>query len=261
MPIRSISGRSISRPGGGARAIRNVAYDGAKSVDSGAADRRFPGDAMIHTVLIAEDDPPTRKRLEAAVAAAPMLSVLASTGSAREARAAMHRQPDVLLCDLGLPDGSGIDLIREIRVVSPATRSLVVTVFADEQHVLDAIAAGAQGYLLKDGSAQYIAQSIEDLLAGGSPISPPIARYLLQRFQQPPAPAPRDETSPLTDREREILTLVAKGFNATEVGELLGIAYRTVTTHVQHIYRKLEVSSRSEAVFEAVNLGLIDLKS
>jgi DNA-binding NarL/FixJ family response regulator len=214
---------------------------------------------MAPTVLIVEDDPPTRKRLEAVVKGIDGLSLLASTGSAAEARSALRGHPDVMLVDLGLPDGSGVDVIREAQRVSPATRAMVITVFVDERHVMDAIAAGAMGYLLKDGSAEYVGQSIAELLAGGSPISPPIARYLLQRFQAPRPP--RGGDSPLTARELEILTYIAKGFSVAEVGELLDISSRTVTTHVQHIYRKLEVSSRSEAVFEAVNLGLIDLKS
>lgn len=216
---------------------------------------------MTHTVLIVEDDPPTRKRLEAAVAAVPTLRVATSTGSALEALAALQSAPDVMLVDIGLPDGNGVDLIREAQRLAARTRAMVITVFADEGHVLDAIKAGAQGYLLKDGSADYIGHSIEDLIAGGSPISPSIARHLLQSFQQVPQPAARDDGSPLTSRELEILTMVAKGFSVAEVGDMLGIAARTVTTHVQHIYKKLEVSSRSEAVFEAVNLGLIDLKS
>lgn len=215
---------------------------------------------MAHTVLIVEDDPPTRKRLEAAVAMVPALAVSGSTGSVREARSALRGDPEVMLVDLDLPDGNGVDLIREARRLAMRTRSMVITVFADEQHVMGAIKAGAQGYLLKDGPAEYIGRSIEELLAGGSPISPPIARHLLMSFQTPP-PAARGEASLLTARELEILTLVGKGFSVPEVGELLGISGRTVTTHVQHIYQKLEVSSRSEAIYEAVNLGLIDLKS
>jgi len=215
---------------------------------------------MAHTVLIVEDDPPTRRRLEAAVGTVEALRVTTSTGSVREARTALLDRPDVLLVDLGLPDGDGVELIRDAQQMTPHTRSMVITVFADEQHVLGAIKAGAQGYLLKDGSAEYIARSIEDLLAGGSPISPPIARHLLQSLREEPAAPAAVEAPLLTARETEILTLVAKGFSVAEVGDLLGIATRTVTTHVQHIYRKLEVSSRSQAIFEAVNLGLIDLK-
>ncbi len=216
---------------------------------------------MAYTVLIVEDDLPTRKRLEAAVAQVGALRLSCSTGSARQALAALDGAPDVMLVDLGLPDGDGVDLIREARQVAPRTRSMVITVFADEQHIMGAIRAGAQGYLLKDGSAEYIGRSIEDLLDGGSPISPPIARYLLKSFQQSPPLAARSEAPALTSRELEILALVAKGFSVAEVGEMLGISGRTVTTHVQHIYRKLEVSSRAEAIYEAVNLGLIELKA
>ncbi len=216
---------------------------------------------VTHTVLIVEDDPLTRRRLEAVVASVPSLRWVGSAGCASDARQALNVVPDVLLVDLDLPDGSGIDLIREARAAAARTHAMVITVFADEQHVMAAIEAGAQGYLLKDGSADYIGRSIADLLAGGSPISPPIARYLLQRFQGAPPAAARDEPSLLTAREREILSLVAKGFSVPEISEMLQISEHTVTTHVRHIYRKLEVTSRSQAIYEAVNLGLIDLKS
>ena len=216
---------------------------------------------VTHTVLIVEDDPLTRRRLEAVVASVPLLQCVGSAGSASEARRALTDAPDVLLVDLDLPDGNGIDLIREARASAGRTHAMVITVFADEKHVMAAIEAGAQGYLLKDGSAEYIGRSIADLLAGGSPISPPIARYLLQRFQSAPPATTRDEPALLTAREREILTLVAKGFSVPEISEMLQISEHTVTTHVRHIYRKLEVSSRSQAIYEAANLGLIDLKN
>jgi DNA-binding NarL/FixJ family response regulator len=219
------------------------------------------GSGVTHTVLIVEDDPLTRRRLEAVVTSVPSLRWVGSAGNASEAREALNLAPDVLLVDLDLPDGNGIDLIREARATATRTHAMVITVFADEQHVMAAIEAGAQGYLLKDGSADYIGRSIADLLAGGSPISPPIARHLLQRFQTPPPAAAPDEPSLLTAREREILTLVAKGFSVPEISEMLQISEHTVTTHVRHIYRKLEVTSRSQAIYEAVNLGLIDLKN
>ena len=217
---------------------------------------------MSHTVLIVEDEPLARRRLEGVVQQVPELRVVASAATAADARTALHAQPDVMLVDLGLPDGSGVELIREARTIAPQTRSLVITVFADEQHVMRAIRAGAQGYLLKDGSAEYMGNAILELLAGGSPISAPIARYLLQNLQPEPVAAP---TAPgdgreLSARELEILTLVAKGFSVAESAELLKISDRTVSKHVQHIYRKLEVTSRSEAIYEAVHLGLIDLK-
>lgn len=218
---------------------------------------------MPHTVLIVEDEPLARRRLEALVEQVPELHVIATAANARDARAALANAPDVMLVDLGLPDGDGVELIREARAHAPNTRCLAITVFADEQHVMRAIRAGAQGYLLKDGSPAYIAKSILELLAGGSPISAPIARYLLQSFQaEPPAaqPAPPTDLRHLSARELEILTMIAKGFSVSEVADLLSISDRTVSKHVQHIYRKLEVNSRSEAIYEAVNLGLIDLK-
>jgi DNA-binding NarL/FixJ family response regulator len=214
-----------------------------------------------HTVLIVEDEPRTRQRLERAVTRAANLRVVAAVGSLREARPVLAQGVDLMLVDLGLPDGDGVELIREARRTAPKTRAMAITVFADEQHVMRAIRAGAQGYLLKDGSAQYIGNAVLELLAGGSPISPAIARYLLQTVQQDAPRAPDAAVPVLSAREHEILSLIAKGFRVPEVAELLKIADRTVTTHVQHIYRKLEVSSRSEAIYEAVNLGLIDLKS
>ncbi|MCW5889048.1 MAG: response regulator transcription factor [bacterium] len=215
---------------------------------------------MVHTVLIVEDEARTRQRLERAVGRVPDLALIAAVGSVREARAVLPEQVDLMLVDLGLPDGDGVDLIREARRLAPGTRTMVITVFADEQHVMRAIRAGAQGYLLKDGSAQYLANAMLELLAGGSPISPAIARHLLQSVQQAAPRLPDGPVPQLSARELEILSLIAKGFRVPEVAELLKIADRTVTTHVQHIYRKLEVSSRSEAIYEAVNLGLIDLK-
>jgi DNA-binding NarL/FixJ family response regulator len=216
---------------------------------------------MAHTVLIVEDEPRTRQRLERAVTRATDLQVVAAVGSIREARPILAQGVDLMLVDIGLPDGDGVELIREARRTAPNTRAMAITVFADEQHVMRAIRAGAQGYLLKDGSAQYIGNAVQELLAGGSPISPAIARYLLQTVQQEAPRQPEVPVPPLSAREHEILSLIAKGFRVPEVAELLKIADRTVTTHVQHIYRKLEVSSRSEAIYEAVNLGLIDLKS
>jgi DNA-binding NarL/FixJ family response regulator len=137
-------------------------------------------------------------------------------------------------------------------------------VFGDEENVVAAIAAGASGYLLKDTLADSFLTTIRDLHAGGSPISPSIARILLLRSRQAPpapghgAPAAGGLDSLLADREAEILRLVAKGFNFGEIGGLLGISTNTVRTHIYRIYRKLSVHSRGEAVFEARKIGLLD---
>jgi DNA-binding NarL/FixJ family response regulator len=215
-----------------------------------------------HPVVIVEDDENTRARLGRAVEAHPELTLAATAGTVAEGRAALgaHR-PAVLLCDLGLPDGSGIDLIREARRTNPDTLAMVITVFGDESHVVSAIEAGAMGYLLKDESPEHIGRSILEILAGGSPISPPIARHLLRRFRAaPPEPGvASDELPHLSEREHQVLTLIVKGFSYAEIAGLLGVSGHTVTTHVRSIYRKLEVHSRGEAVYEALQLGLVKL--
>jgi DNA-binding NarL/FixJ family response regulator len=208
---------------------------------------------------VVEDDGPTRARLARAVEADERLRLVGAAGTAREGIEGLRREaPDVLLVDLGLPDRTGIDVIRAARQLSADTQAMVVTVFGDEKSVVSAIEAGARGYLLKDGSETEIAAAILELRAGGSPISPQIARHLLRRFQEE-APAPYGGPS-LTERECEILDGVVKGFTFSELAGLLGISTHTVITHVRHIYRKLEVRSRSEAVYEALALGLVKVR-
>ena len=218
---------------------------------------RMPVDEPTHTVLLVEDDENTRTRLAEVIAGNPRLQLQAAVGSCAEARRELDRvPPDVLLTDLGLPDGDGIELVRELRRRQYKTAAMVVTIFGDEKHVVSAIEAGALGYLLKDGSPDYISGSIMEMLAGGSPISPPIARYLLKRLQ----PAAADGDVPrLSGREREVLELIVKGFSYAEIARLIGVSAHTVTTHVRGIYAKLEVHSRGEAVYEALQLGLVKL--
>jgi DNA-binding NarL/FixJ family response regulator len=149
---------------------------------------------------------------------------------------------------------------------------LVVTMFGDDAHVVESIEAGATGYLLKDASPERVATSIHEIRAGGAPISPGIARRNLTRFrltvrlepapaaplqQAPPEPLPDARASPLTPRETELLRLTAKGLTFDSIGELLEISPHTVVSHVKKIYRKLAVHSRSEAVYEASQLGLL----
>lgn len=218
-----------------------------------------------HRVLLVEDDTPTRRHLARAVDAHPALELVADAASLAEARAALERElPDVLLTDLGLPDGSGVELIRELRSAAPRALAMVITALGDEKTVIAAIEAGASGYLLKDGSASEIGEALLELVSGGSPISPSIARYVLRRLQrgaaEPAHPTPAPDAPKLTAREHEILSLIAKGFSFPEIAGLLAISAHTVTTHVRHIYEKLEVSSRASAVYEAVQIGLIRME-
>ncbi len=210
------------------------------------------------SIVLVEDDPPTRERLSRALAGEPRFALLAAAGSLAEARAALARHvPTVLITDLRLPDGHGTDLIRETRQATPATEILVISVLGDERSVVTAIRAGAAGYLLKDGTPEELVGAVHDLLAGHSPISAAIARYLIRRIQGPHEP--EEEKPQLTPREIEILYGIAKGFTYNDIAEQLGLSPHTIPTHIKNIYRKLEVHSRSEAVFAALSHRLIRL--
>ncbi|HUD32987.1 MAG TPA: response regulator transcription factor, partial [Variovorax sp.] len=219
---------------------------------------------MPTRVLIVEDEPEFMHRFSHAVLSDPSLCLNAAVGTGRAGIAMLDLQtPDVLLVDLGLPDMNGVAVIEHAARHHPACDVLVVTMFADDDHVVASIEAGASGYLLKDASAERIAASIHELRAGGAPISPGIARRVLERFRarsQPATPAaaatpatpatPAAEASPLTPRESELLRMIAKGFTFETIGTLLDISPHTVVAHVKKIYRKLAVHSRSEAVYE-----------
>ncbi|RYF16088.1 MAG: response regulator transcription factor [Comamonadaceae bacterium] len=218
---------------------------------------------MPTTVLIVDDEPEFIRRFTNAILTDPELSLAGSAATARGAIAMLDAQPpDVMLLDLGLPDRNGVEVIRHAAQHHRGCDVLVVTMFDDDQHVIDAIEAGAAGYLLKDALAESIVSSIRELKGGGSPISPGIARRVLERFRVAVAPAQPAVKSPaapslLTERETELLRLTAKGLSFDTIGELMGISPHTVVAHVRKIYRKLAVHSRGEAVYEATQLGLL----
>jgi DNA-binding NarL/FixJ family response regulator len=210
----------------------------------------------VVNVLIVEDDTATRQQLAERVEAAGGMRIQVGVGSLAGARAELLRQrPDVLLLDLELEDGHGKELIAELYARDRDLPILVISVFGDEQSVIDAIRAGARGYLLKDDDSAEIGFAISQLLAGGSPISPAIARHLVNQYQF--APGPQDNGVALSAREHEVLTLAAKGYTYQETAELLGVSVNTVSTYTRRIYGKLSVSSRSAAVFEARQSGLM----
>ncbi|MGQ9364914.1 response regulator [Azospirillum sp. ST 5-10] len=213
-------------------------------------------------VLLVEDDAPIRNRMAAILRGSDALDLVGVAATVTEARALCAAQvPGVLVTDLKLPDGSGVDLIRETRRLYPAMDIMVVSVLGDERSVLAAVEAGAAGYILKDTSPVDLVGSVLDLVAGQSPISTSIARTIVRRIQQAPPDTPAGESPlpALTERETDILWGIAKGLTYADIGEQLGISRNTVLTHIKNIYRKLEVNSRGEAVFTAINHKIINL--
>lgn len=217
----------------------------------------------LKRVVVVEDDAETRERLRASIAGSGFLEVAGEYGTGREALAALAAAaPDVLLVDIGLPDMSGLELVRFVAARRPECEILVISIFGDETNVVAALEAGAGGYLLKGAAERDITIDIRDILSGGSPLSPIIARQVLKRMQgsrrdeRPVTAASAAETA-LTPREREILNAIARGFSYAETGEILKVSLATVHTHLKSIYRKLAVHSKTEAVFEANRLGLI----
>ena len=212
------------------------------------------------SVAIVEDNEAMRGRLQQQIEANADYLVVSACATLEAARKALEETtPDVLLVDLGLPDGDGCDLIAEHASRSPDIAIMVISVFGDEDRVIRAIQAGARGYLLKDEDSEGIGMAIEQLLSGGSPISPSIARHLISRFA-PKKPTESLEPERLSKRELEVLELAAKGFTYQESADMLGVSINTVSSHTKNIYAKLAVNSRAEAVFEASQRGLVDLR-
>lgn len=235
----------------------------------------------VWRVVVVEDNHQHREFLESCVQAHPGLSLSGAFSTLAPARAWFEaNDADLLLIDLGLPDGSGLTLMREVHARWPACDMLVVSMFGDEENVVASIEAGAVGYVHKDDDAADIAQTLLAVKQGASPISPMIARHLLRRMQPPtrvqgavpdevaaqPAPVsadgavPGDEAAPvaLSRREQEVLEFIARGFSYAEIARQQGITVHTVQTYIKKLYGKLAVHSRSEAVFEAHRLGLLD---
>ncbi len=208
------------------------------------------------STLLVEDDGATRAYLlDALNRIASLQPVNFAVDVASGMRALERYRPKLLLVDLGLPDGEGTQLIAVAAKMEPRPEVLVISSLGDESHVVRALEAGASGYLLKDETPEAIGVAALKVLDGESPISPAIAVHLLKRFRPVAAPTPQEH--PLSDREIDILKLIAKGLRHDEVADTLGLRYSTVVSYVRDIYRKLAVHSRTEALFEARQLGLL----
>lgn len=210
-------------------------------------------------IILAEDDEPVRERLARLIDAWPGGRLVAACGTLAETMGTIGRDPvDLLITDLRLPDGHGTEAIRALGSRQPEAQAMVISVLADETTVLNAIEAGASGYLLKDSDSIGLIEAITDVMAGRSPISSRIARVLVRRLSERGGGAPPSAPN-LTAREMDILWGIAKGFTYGELADRLGLSRQTVPVHIRNIYRKLQASNRSEAVFEATRLGLIRL--
>lgn len=221
------------------------------------------------SVLVVEDDPLHLQRYRETIEAAPDMTWCAGVGTAREGIACLSLQPDVLLIDLGLPDASGLTVVQAARLKCPQSEIMVVSIFGDERSLMDAIRAGATGYLLKDTPALDFVAAIRDVRSGHSPISPSLARHLLNAWRIPTAPAAAagspamentaapEGTDVLSTREIEILRAVSRGLTFVEIGKRSFISPHTVASHVKNIYRKLEAHSKVEAVSIARERGLL----
>ncbi|MAM09761.1 MAG: DNA-binding response regulator [Rhizobiaceae bacterium] len=207
-------------------------------------------------ILIVEDLAEARGWLDriARTAFSPPHTVdMASTMKAGIA-AASHNSYDVALIDLSLPDGSGITVLRALRQKNPDTLCVITTVMGDDAHIVAALSAGANGYLLKEQPSDLIVRQLSQLAEGIPALSPAIARRIMEHFQLTGPAAAQEES--LTEREKEVLALISRGMRNVDVSEQLSLSGNTVATHIKSIYRKLGISSRAEASWYATMLGL-----
>lgn len=214
-------------------------------------------------VIFVENDPNVRLRLQRAISGLADIHEIGSAATYREADALVSQfKFQMLIVDLDLPDGFGLDLIRRTAANMPQVDIMVLANANDDPHVVSAIESGATGYVLKTEIENSLVSAIRLLAAGGSPVSPEVAKsvlralrtYTTHTIEKTTAPI---QPNPLSERETEILQLLAKGMSFNEIGDILTISPHTVTAHIKKIYRKLQVHSRGEAVYEAAQMGLI----
>ena len=205
-------------------------------------------------VSIVEDDAHTRSIFADWLGRARDLELLNQCESGEQALASLPAaQPDVVLMDINLPGLCGVETVRRLKPSMPKTQFLMLTVYEDADHIFDALAAGASGYLLKQTSPEALLGAVKEVHQGGSPMTSTIARKVVQSFQR--GPASSTEAEDLSPREREVLELVARGYLYKEIAEQLVISVATVNTYIRRIYEKLHVRSRAQAVARYVDLG------
>ncbi|MEJ2599428.1 MAG: response regulator transcription factor [Anaerolineales bacterium] len=208
-------------------------------------------------ILIADDHPLFRKGMKTLLETVPEFNVIGEASTGQEViDLANSLHPDLILMDLQMPDGSGLSATRQITVTSPDVRVLVVTLFEDDESVFAALQAGARGYILKDAEEDEMLRAIRAVGDGEAIFSPAIATRLMDFFTSSKAALPKEVFPELTEREREILNLIARGESNLTIAENLGISLKTVRNHVANIYNKLQVADRAQAALRARDAGL-----
>lgn len=213
----------------------------------------------MNNILLLEDLPEIRAWLKVLVKQVFPNAVITEAARVHDALEMITAVKfDLALIDLGLPDGTGVDVVAALRDSQPEAQSVVVTIHDDDDHLFPALQAGAFGYVLKEQAREHIAEQLRRMSAGEPPLSPSIARKVISYFAAQAKPHPKDNIPhvSLTDRENEVLLRVAKGFTLPEIGVQLNLSRHTIADYVKQIYRKLNVSSRAEAALEAQRLGL-----
>ncbi len=232
----------------------------SKAMDATEPDPAMLAPISTARVIVVEDDERLRNYAIQALAGAGGIEVVGQAGTLADGLPLVDLLPDLALLDLGLPDGSGISVIEAIRAKVPECRVLVFTVFEDRSSVINTLKAGADGYILKDTSAEMLLSHVRATLAGETPISARAASHLLSLVRDEPVgdiEAAAPDAPHLSPRERELLEYLARGVSRKEAARIMNLSPYTVAEYVQGIYRKLQVKSRGEAVFEAIQAKLI----
>ena len=206
---------------------------------------------MPISISIVEDNDQLRATLAKVIARADGFRFATDYASAEDALADLPKvKPDVVLMDINLPGINGVECVRKLKALLPQTQVMMLTVYEDTENIFNALAAGANGYMLKRTPTKELVEAIREMQRGGSPMTTHIARLVVQSFQKAaaPAPVPGDNLSVLSEREQQVLDLLAQGLIYKEIAEKLSIGYETVHTYIRRIYEKLQVRTRTEAV-------------
>ncbi len=207
---------------------------------------------MPISISIVEDNDKLRGTLAKLIGRTEGFRFVSDYATAEDALAGLPKvKPDVVLMDINLPGINGVECVRKLKQILPQTQVMMLTVYEDTENIFNALAAGANGYMLKRTPTKELIEAIREVNRGGSPMTTHIARLVVQSFQKPVAVAPAGgggELSDLSEREQQVLDLLAQGLIYKEIAEKLNIGYETVHTYIRRIYEKLQVRTRTEAV-------------